>query len=76
MADVQFRCTPQVNSQYNQLLERLSWEDEWSDAYMELLEEIRCLPGFPHRYNWEVDTIVTVVVDVPRIGYVSSIGYR
>jgi len=74
MADIQFRCTPQVNREYNQLLSELSQHEEWGDDYMVLLDQIRSLPGFPHGYNWEVDTVVTVVVDVPRVGYVAPVG--
>ena len=75
MADVAFRCTPAINREYNQLLSELLQETEWSERYMVLLDQVRNLPGFPRHYNEEVDTVVTVVVDVPRVGYTASVGH-
>ena len=72
--EVEFRCTPALNREYNQLVEEIHNEDEWSERYYVLLDAIRSLPGFPRHYDWEVDTVVTVVVGVPRVGYTASLG--
>ncbi len=73
MADIPWRVTPQVSHQYDELTERLlAIQDqggEWSDEYVDLLDQVKALPGYPQHYSEEHDTIRRVGVDTPRVGY-------
>jgi len=72
MATYEFRVTRIQNAEFNQLLEELLDEQEWSEQYMVLLDQIKCLPGWPIQANWEVDTIEVTVVDVPRVFHMDT----
>ena len=69
MADITWGLQLADFSRYVELLEELLAEEEWSDRYVGLLDDIKSLPGFPMQLQEEVDTLYVVLVKPPRVGY-------
>ena len=54
---------------YNRLAKKLLDEEEWSESFLILLDEIKSLPGFPSRINPDVDILDVRLADVPWVGF-------
>ena len=69
---IEWHCSLRVRMKFRSLLQELVDLETWPateerEMRMEALrEEIRCLPGFPRRYDPERDLIVPVTSSVQR----------
>ena len=54
---------------YRRLLLELLQEEEWSEPYMVLLDEIKSIPGFPKAIYSDIDTLDVRLVYNPQLGY-------
>ncbi len=57
---------------YADLVNRLVQEEEWSELYMTLLDEIKSIPGYPRKMDPETDALDIVAVGSPRVGYTGA----
>ena len=64
---------PATYERYEGLLSQLLREEEWSEAYCQILDEIKSLPGFPHGMNEEEDVLEVVAAHTPKVGYTGSL---
>lgn len=58
MSEIAWRCPYKVYMSFVEHLHLLSNMTEGSDDYEAIIEAIRGLPGFPHNYDEDLDTIV------------------
>ena len=70
-----WRMTPQTFRRYSDLIRQLMDEEEWSEPYMVLLDEIKSLPDFPNTINPDIDDLDIRCVMPPRVGYRSSLEH-
>jgi hypothetical protein len=61
---IEWRCTWAVKQRFDELLDYLLSFPEGSPEYLDLLEEMRSLPNFPHGYDEDRDVIVPVVTTI------------
>ena len=59
---IEWRCKWSVKQRFDELVDYLQTQEEYSDEYTSTLGEIRSLPSFPYGYEEERDVIVPVVV--------------
>ena len=63
--NIPWRTPTHVYRHFKHLLYQLEQLDPHTDPYNAIIEEVRCLPHFPHHYHEDRDTIVPEVVGTP-----------
>ena len=69
MSDINWFVSPETKRTFDRLVADMENYEEYSDAYMALVDEIRRLPNFPLNFSEEHDTIHIEVVRAVRVGY-------
>jgi hypothetical protein len=69
-----WRMNPQTFHRYSDLVNRLMQEEEWSEPYCILLDEVKSLPGYPNSINPDIDNLDIICVVPSQVGYTGSIN--